>query len=503
MPRSPHFVALLLIAVATALRLAWAAALPVSTDEAYHWLYTVHPDVSYFDHPPMTMLVAKAGIALCGGWVHPFSLRLGFVLLCAATSWCLFRWTARFFGDAAGVWALLGFSVSHYLTAFGGPFALPDSPLFFFSVLTWWQASEAVFSSNPGRNLGRWLIVGVGFGGAMLSKYHGVLVPGGVVLFALLTPSFRRLLWQPGPYLAVIVGFVLFSPVVWWNAIHDWASFKFQGGRIGGGGSPLIHGGPLVWLVGSLLFLTPWMWFWLSFELGRSLFRFRSLPAPQRLMVCLAVVPLGFFLATSFTTGKVLPHWSLPGFLPLLPLAAVRWAGLRLRRPLAVSWVLAELGILAVILLQVNTGAIRVPAGVTDETRAYSGWQSVVEELETRGIVAEPNVFLVTNQWDNSAQLSFALRNRVPVTCYHSFDARGFAFWSRPGEFVGRSGYLLVLDQPDGKHSFDEFGVFFERMTLFAEFPMTRSGVPLRPVRVYRCENQLRPYPFDFTMRTK
>ena len=132
-----------------------------------------------------------------------------------------------------------------------------------------------------------------------------------MVLFALLTPSFRRLLWQPGPYLAAIVGFVLFSPVVWWNAIHDWASFKFQGGRIGGGGSPLIHGGPLVWLLGSLLFLTPWMWFWLSFELGQSLFRFRSLPAPQRLMVCLAVVPLGFFLATSFTTGKVLPHWSL------------------------------------------------------------------------------------------------------------------------------------------------------------------------------------------------
>ena len=112
MPRSPLFVALLLIAVATALRLAWAAALPVSTDEAYHWLYTVHPDVSFFDHPPMTMLVAKAGIALCGGWVHPFSLRLGFVLLCAATSWCLFRWTARFFGDAAGVCGRSSDSVS-------------------------------------------------------------------------------------------------------------------------------------------------------------------------------------------------------------------------------------------------------------------------------------------------------------------------------------------------------------------------------------------------------
>ncbi len=503
MPQSPRMAAVLLIAVATALRLLWAAALPVSTDEAYHWLYTVHPDVSFFDHPPMTMLVAKAGIALCGGWVHPFSLRLGFVLLCTATSWCLYRWTSRFFGDRAGVWAVLGFSVSHYLTAFGGPFALPDSPLFFFSVLTWWQASEAILSPSPGRQLGRWLIVGVGFGGAMLSKYHGVLVPGGVVLFALLTPGFRRLLWQPGPYLAVLVGFVLFSPVIWWNATHEWASFKFQGGRMGGGGSPLVHGGPLVWLVGSLLFLTPWIWFWLSLELARSVLRFRSLLLHQRLMVCLALVPLGFFLAGSCTTGKVLPHWPLLGYLPLFPLAGARWAGLRLRRPLAISWVLGEFVILAVILVQVTTGVIPLPAQVTDETRAYSGWTSVVRELEDLGILDDPNIFLATNRWDDSAQLSFALRNRVPVTCYHTFDARGFAFWSQPQEYVGRTGYLLVVDQHDEKQLIAEFGSFFEQMTLHAEFAMTRNGVPFRTVHLYRCKTQLRPYPFDYTSRAK
>ena len=98
----PRTAAVLLIAVATLFRLGWAAALPATTDEAYHWQYTLHPALSYFDHPPMTMLVAKAGIAVCGGWVHPFSLRLGFVLLCAGTSWFLYRWTARWFGEPAG-----------------------------------------------------------------------------------------------------------------------------------------------------------------------------------------------------------------------------------------------------------------------------------------------------------------------------------------------------------------------------------------------------------------
>ncbi len=514
--------AVLLIAVATLLRLGWAAAVPASTDEAYHWQYTRHPAVSYFDHPPMTMLVAKAGIALCGGWVHPFSLRLGFVLLCAGTSWFLYKWTARFFGDRAGVWAVLGFTLSHYLTAFGGPFALPDSPLFFFAMLTWWQASEALFDSgfvpggvssnpvppNPARGEGnlRWLLVGVGFGGALLSKYHGILLPAGVVAFAVVTPGVRRLLGSPGPYLAVLVGLALFSPVVSWNATHEWASFKFQGGRIGSGGSPLDHGGPLVWLVGPLLFLLPWMWFWLSLELGGRLLRFRSVVGVERLLVCLSVVPLTFFLANSVLTGKVLPHWPLLGFLPLFPLFGARWADWRARYPRAVTatagaWVAGELAILAVILVQVNTGVIPVPSGFVDETRAFSGWESVVHELDARGILTEPGVFLATNRWDDSAQLSFALRGRVPVACYHSFDARGFAFWSKPRDYLGRTGYMVMVDQPDEADTLRQFAYFFRSMTKCDEFPMTRGSVPFRSVRVYRCERQHIPYPFDYRTR--
>ena len=506
----PRTAVVSLIAVATLFRLGWAAALPATTDEAYHWQYTLHPALSYFDHPPMTMLVAQAGIAACGGWVHPLSLRLGFVLLCAGTSWFLYRWTAGWFGDRAGVWAVLGFTLSHYLTAFGGPFALPDSPLFFFAVLTWWQASEAVLAPAARGKGGtrRWLLVGVGFGGALLSKYHAILLPAGVVAFAAVTPGARRLLRAPGPYLAVFVGSLLFSPVVYWNATHEWASFKFQGGRMGGGGSPLAHGGPLVWLVGPLLFLLPWMWFWLTLELGRRLVRFGTVVGIERLLVCLAAAPLAFFLVNAALTGKVLPHWPLVGFLPLFPLVGARWAALHRRYPravtaMAVSWIVGELAILAAILVQVNAGVIPVPAGFVDETRAFSGWESVVAELEARGALAEPDGFLVTNRWDDSAQLAFAVRNRIPVACYHSFDARGFALWSKPDDYLGRTGYLVLVDQPDEADVFRQFGDFFRSMTKFAEFPMTRGGVPFRPVRVYRCESQRLPYPFDYTIRTE
>ena len=48
----------------------------------------------------------------------------------------------------------------------------------------------------------------------------------------LLVPDWRwRWLRSPYPYLAVVVAVAVFSPVLIWNAQHDWASFRFQGVR--------------------------------------------------------------------------------------------------------------------------------------------------------------------------------------------------------------------------------------------------------------------------------
>ena len=57
-----------LIAVTGLIRLAWAASLGPGMDEAYHYLFVVHRDWSYFDHPPMLAVVESAGVAMAGGW---------------------------------------------------------------------------------------------------------------------------------------------------------------------------------------------------------------------------------------------------------------------------------------------------------------------------------------------------------------------------------------------------------------------------------------------------
>ncbi len=134
----------LLIVVSAALRLIWAGALGVGNDEAYHYLFTVHRDWSYFDHPPMLAVVEALGIAAAGGVVSPFTLRLGFVALFAGSTWLMARLTTRFFGERAGLLAAFALNVSAYHTAAAAVFALPDGPLLFFWLLTLDRLAVAV-----------------------------------------------------------------------------------------------------------------------------------------------------------------------------------------------------------------------------------------------------------------------------------------------------------------------------------------------------------------------
>ena len=169
-----------LIGVSTLLRLAWAAGLGPGNDEAYHYLFTVHRDWSYFDHPPMLAVVEMLGMAMAGGSASTFGLRLGFIALFAGSTWLMAGLTSRFYGPRAGFLAAFALNVSAYYTAAAGTFALPDGPLLFFWLLTLDRLARAL---EAPRGLWPWVAVGLAWGGALLSKYHAVFLPVGALLY--------------------------------------------------------------------------------------------------------------------------------------------------------------------------------------------------------------------------------------------------------------------------------------------------------------------------------
>ena len=487
-----------LIAATTLIRLAWAASLGPGTDEAYHYLFVVHRDWSYFDHPPMLAVVESAGVALAGGLVSTFTLRLGFVALFAGSTWLMDRLAARFFGPWAGVAAAFALNVTAYHTAAASTFALPDGPLLFFWLLTLDALASAFESPDRVR---RWAWVGLAWGGAMLSKYHAVFLPAGALLYILAEPSARRVLLRPGPYLASAIGIAAFSPVLAWNASHGWASFAFQGARATSG----LHFRPdtlLSAIGGQAAYLFPWIWAVLVILLIRGLWSFRREGSgAERFLICQSVAPLAAFTAVA-CFRPVLPHWTLVGYLSLFPLLGRSWeARYRLdprRMRLRLGVVAAvPLGVMALMVADYRTGILQ-RAGLTaktDPTVDLYGWDQIAAEMGRRGLLDAPDSFLFSRSWFTSGQLAFATRRSgLPVLCYNHRDARSFAFWSRPSDWVGRDGILVSVDDVDYEPGC--YQRFFERIEPLGRFDVSRSGGPVRHVRLYRCVRQLVAFPF-------
>jgi hypothetical protein len=156
------------------------------------------------------------------------------------------------------------------------------------------------------------------------------------------------------------------------------------------------------------------------------------------------------------------------------------------------------------IVVQARTGFFQTgrPGGLGlvdaahDPTADLTGWDEVAAELRRRGLLDRPDTFVFTSSWYQSGQVAFAARDaHTPVLCYHAWDARSFAFWSRPEEWVGLDGILVEVNEREGGP--ERFDKWFTRMEPLGSFEVLRAGGPLRKVSLFRCVRQTASFPFD------
>ncbi|WP_073069102.1 ArnT family glycosyltransferase [Phormidesmis priestleyi] len=206
--------------------------LPPGFDEAYYYIYTLHPAWSYFDHPPLVSLSTAFGVWLTGN-VSPFTIRLGTLLLFTAALYFLYRATTQLFSQRAGILTLAIASIAPIFQIGFGILTLPDAPLMAFWSLTLWVAACEFFPQDdvPYRPSYRVAVIGLLVGLACLSKYHGVLLGVGLLGFCLTSVSHRAALRSPWILLSVALFTIAVSPVLYWNWQHDWVSFLFQSNR--------------------------------------------------------------------------------------------------------------------------------------------------------------------------------------------------------------------------------------------------------------------------------
>jgi 4-amino-4-deoxy-L-arabinose transferase-like glycosyltransferase len=211
------------------LRAVMAANLPLSADEAYYWLWSLHPAAGYFDHPPMIAWLIRAGTMLFGD--TPLGVRFAGIVLSLPASWFVWRAAALILKDEdrAGLAALffnLTLMASVELLA-----ATPDMP----SLVTGAGFVYFLARIQQAGNGQDWLGVGVAAGLGLLSKYSALFLGAGALLWLIVDRDARKWLLSPWPYLGAFLALAIFSPHLMWQSQHHWQTFLFQFARISDG----------------------------------------------------------------------------------------------------------------------------------------------------------------------------------------------------------------------------------------------------------------------------
>ena len=215
----------ILVGFMTLLHLVLAFNVELGGDEAHYALYGLMPDWSYFDHPPMI-----GWLQIIPMWLAPYdwSARLIPIALYAILNYLLYQITIIFFNENntdtkwKGFASLVVLNTSLILSLMGMAM-LPDNPLMV-AVLALVLVTHKLLHSNE---LKYWLLLGLFVGLAALSKYTAVTVIVSLFLILLIERKWNWLT-SKGLWLAIIVALILISPILYWNAIHDWASFIYQ-----------------------------------------------------------------------------------------------------------------------------------------------------------------------------------------------------------------------------------------------------------------------------------
>jgi 4-amino-4-deoxy-L-arabinose transferase-like glycosyltransferase len=454
------------------MRLALIGSVGPGDDEAYYWDWSRQLDWSYFDHPPMVAWLIGASTGLLGDSV--FAVRLPFTLLAIVGGGLVLvlsreLWPTR--PRLAGL-SMVSFHCMPVL-ALAAVFAAPDMPM----LVAWLGLTLAGLRAHRRARTSDWLLTGALGGALLLSKYTGLLAILGLLGWLASIPRGRRQLASPGPWLGAGLSILIFSPVLFWNAQHDWASFAFHlVGRHGHDVAVLSQGA--TFLGSQLLAASPL----LAVACVAGLLRpGRIAPKLHRLIAWQALpVLLLFGLTSPFTQFKA--HWIAPGWTLLLGLGLAwllslgrprLWTGLALGAAVALS---------IVIQLQALYPVLSIPSR-DDPTNDLVGWPEVAQELETRCVdLADCKV--VSHMYQLAAQAAFVLPERSILRLGDRRDQ--YTIW----QGAEQSPWQGVWVSHD-RYFFDPMESEIDlNCTPDGELPILREGREVRRFFFWRCSSR-------------
>ena len=323
---SPSSWAAISICIAALVHFVLGFAIEFSVDEAHYALYAQHLAWSYFDHPPLVGWIQWPLVAITSS---EGIIRLIPELLWILSCYLVYQVTLEIHhliqGRNAGyltstlpsqntcglmaVLTIIAAPIPHIL-AIG---LLPDTLLAPLSLGLMLMALRWLIQDHF--SIRDWIITGLLLGLAGLSKYTAVFSAFALLLVFLSSPR-KAAINTLGFWVAALIALFCISPVLYWNWINDWVSFKYQ----------VAHGAGGVWLWRRLIAYVglQFLVYGPLLLLGTYLFiRYCAHGVKLSLWALLGFFVIPFVIFTALSGGGGLPHWTSPAWFCLAPFAGI------------------------------------------------------------------------------------------------------------------------------------------------------------------------------------
>lgn len=478
------------------LRLILIARIPLSAPEAYYWEWSKHLAWGYFDHPPMIAYLIKL-FTLIGG-DGGFYVRLGPLVLSILSTVVLYHLAKDMFGPktalfACGIIQIIPFFATVSIVS------VPDAPLAFFWILTVYLVNRAVTQNR--RSF--WYGAGISLGFALLSKYHAFLLIPCILIYLLVSKDMRAWLGKKEPYMALLLGLLIFLPNLYWNIDHSGTTFRFllveRHETLG-----FSLKGVFKFIAGFMAFLSP-LFALLVLRLLPGLGRAALREQDNRYLLLLStsLPPIGFFAFFSpfISVGA---HWVAVGYMSLcLAVVSVIMEnrgpkGMSLLHGFPLASILFSMG----LVLFAYVAAIVVvsfPPAITFAGRTYDlriadrqeeiyGWDELGEQL-TEQIKAMPSperTFIVTHSYRVASHVRYFVGAEflTRTTGYEEWQNQ-YLIWD---DILSLKGWdALFVSKKKGMKDTDLLQKIFEGVGPMEEVEIKMNDIKVRSFYVIPC----------------
>ncbi|MDH5656397.1 MAG: glycosyltransferase family 39 protein [Spirochaetia bacterium] len=511
----------LFLFVGIILRLFYALTIELHPDEAYYWMWSRFPALSYYDQGPGVSYYILLFTSIFGNSL--FALKLAAVMPSFFVCILLFLISkelnfTKFFSYFAG---LLGFFIPAF---FGGSLLIMhDTPL----MLMW---ISALYAAVRFINSRKWiwlyiLFIALGFGG--LSKYTMIFFAVSLAVWFILTRNFYYILRSFHFYLSILIAGLIVLPVFFWNFQNHWGGFdavvhlRSSGGSMGGKGSPglflagqIISFSPILFIIilgaiGSFLLFSMLNGFsrirdLTIFQKAKNLLPFQFVfqafqkdPAFALIVINALILPLFFMVISPLRIIQA--NWVYPSYPALIILLVYVFQETKSKFfnyafyagfAAAVLFNFYTVFSIEMSNLYTNISGQNIPTGYIPGYKT-AGYKQVVDELENLRNEIDPGAEYAANRYQDASIASFYLSDQIYVPSMNVMQKNQYSYW--PNLKKGKN-YIVFSIQESSKRTMlnlmePTLYLMFEEVTVYPEKKVILDGRVVKTYQAWHARN--------------